>query len=251
MAGRTDDNEEHGIEEALQQFVNAQLQGQEPDTDEFVKKYPELEDQLRERIGKLERIDTLLDSIVQADESDYGTTVMLPDLAGRKIGSFEIGEMIGRGGMGVVHLARDTKLDRSVAIKTMPVDLMGDSAARMRFKREAKLLASLNHPNIAVIYDIIEQDAGSAYLVLEYVPGPTLADRIAHKPMKLRDVLPSGAPRPQAGQHQDYSRGQSQSPGFRPGQDDRHSGRRTGHDRNPTRPHSRYAGIYEPGICAW
>lgn len=78
--------------------------------------------------------------------------------------------------MGVVHLARDTKIDRSVAIKSMPVGLVDDSTARKRFKREAKLLASLNHPNIAVIHDIIEQDTGSGLLVLEYVPGPTLTE---------------------------------------------------------------------------
>jgi len=91
--------------------------------------------------------------------------------------------------MGVVHLARDTKLDRSVAIKSMPVGLAGDSTAHKRFKREAKLLASLNHPNIAVIHDIIEQDTGSGLLVLEYVPGPTLTEQIAHKPLKLEETL--------------------------------------------------------------
>jgi Tol biopolymer transport system component len=91
--------------------------------------------------------------------------------------------------MGVVYLARDTKLDRSVAIKSMPSELIGSPTARMRFKREAKLLASLNHPNIAVIHDIIEQDTGSGLLVLEHVPGQTLVERIAHKPMKLQDVL--------------------------------------------------------------
>jgi serine/threonine-protein kinase len=97
--------------------------------------------------------------------------------------------MIGRGGMGVVYLARDTKLDRSVAIKSMPVELVGDSTVRMRFKREARRLASLNHPNIAVIHDIIEQDTGSGYLVLEYVPGQSLAERIARKPLKLEEAL--------------------------------------------------------------
>ena len=76
--------------------------------------------------------------------------------------------MISRGGMGVVYLARDTKLDRSIAIKSMPAELVGDSTARMRFKREAKLLASINHPNIAVIHDLIEQDTGSG-LLLSYL----------------------------------------------------------------------------------
>jgi serine/threonine-protein kinase len=131
----------------------------------------------------------LLDSLVQADESDFADTAIGPDLAGQKIGSFEIGEIIGRGGMGVVYLARDTKLDRSVAIKSIPAELQANSTARMRFMREAKLLASLNHPNIAVIHDIIEQDASSGYLVLEYIPGQTLAERIADEPVKLQEAL--------------------------------------------------------------
>jgi serine/threonine-protein kinase len=192
MAGFTDNNQNRIIEEAVQQFVDAQLQGRQPDIDEFVKRYPEFEDQLRKRIGKLRKLDTLFSSLVQVDENDFDATAIGPDLAGQKIGSFEIGEMIGRGGMGVVYLARDTKLDRSVAIKSMPVELAGDSTARIRFMREAKLLASLNHPNIAVIHEIIEQDAGSGYLVLEYIPGQTLTERIAHKPLKLEDALSIG-----------------------------------------------------------
>ncbi len=131
----------------------------------------------------------MFDSLVQADQSDFESTPISEDLVGRKVGSFEIEEMIGRGGMGVVYLARDTKLDRSVAIKSIPAELQADSTAQMRFKREAKLLASLNHPNIAVIYDIIEQDAGSAYLVLEYVPGQTLAERIAGAKLELDETL--------------------------------------------------------------
>ncbi|MHC4072773.1 MAG: protein kinase domain-containing protein, partial [Planctomycetota bacterium] len=189
MNAPSDKNRDNVIEEALKKFVDAQLHGGEPEIEEFVEQYPECADHLRDRIRDLQQINTLLDSIVQADESDYASAMIIPDLAGRKIGSFEIGEVIGRGGMGVVHLARDTKLDRSVAIKSMPVELMGDSTARMRFKREAKLLASLNHPNIAVIHDIIEQDTGSGLLVLEYVPGPTLTEQIAHKPLKLEEAL--------------------------------------------------------------
>ncbi|MHC4227424.1 MAG: hypothetical protein ACYSW0_08360, partial [Planctomycetota bacterium] len=110
----SDKNSDNVLEEALKKFVDAQLHSGQPEIDEFVEQYPECADQLRERISDLQQINTLFDSIVQADESDYANTMIIPDLAGRKIGSFEIGEMIGRGGMGVVHLAHDTKLDRSV-----------------------------------------------------------------------------------------------------------------------------------------
>ncbi|NOR67700.1 MAG: protein kinase, partial [Woeseiaceae bacterium] len=192
MVAQTNDNQGTILEEALTRFVDECLQGKQPDVDEFVEQYPQCEAQLKVRLQDLEEIDSLFDSLVQADASDFDATVTGHDLTGRKIGAFEIGEMIGRGGMGVVYLARDTKLDRSVAIKSMPAELQANETARMRFKREAKLLASLNHPNIAVIYDIIEQDDDYSYLVLEYIPGRTLRERIADQPLKLEEILSIG-----------------------------------------------------------
>jgi len=192
MAGLIDDNQKHVLEEALRQFVNSQLRGQEPDIDEFIKRYPEFEHQIRKRIRKLYKINNLFNSLVQPDDSDFEDAATGQELVGRKVGSFEIVEMIGRGGMGIVYLARDTKLDRSVAVKSMSAKLTDDSTNWMRLRREAKLLASLNHPNIAVIYEIIEQDAGAGYLILEYVPGQILAERIAGEPLKLEQALSIG-----------------------------------------------------------
>ncbi|MHC4433857.1 MAG: serine/threonine-protein kinase, partial [Planctomycetota bacterium] len=189
MAGASDDNQKDIVKEAVRQFVDARLQGEKPDTDEFVRKYPGLESQIRKGIQELLKINALFDSLVQADEGDFDATATGDDLAGQKVGNFEIVEIIGRGGMGVVYLARDTKLKRAVAIKSMPVEMQADSTARLRFRREAELLASLNHPNIAVIHEIVEQDEGGGFLVLEYVPGRTLAEQIAHKPLKLEEVL--------------------------------------------------------------
>ncbi|MHC4144379.1 MAG: protein kinase domain-containing protein, partial [Planctomycetota bacterium] len=189
MAKPIDDNQNHALEEAMEQFVDSQLWDEEPNVDEFVSKYPEFEHQIRKRIRKILKIHALFDSLVQADESDFEDAATGQDLVGRKVGSFEIVEIIGRGGMGVVYLARDTKLDRSVAVKSIPAKLADDSTARMRFHREAKLLASLNHPNIAVIYDIIEQDEELSYLILEYVPGESLAQRIAREPLKVEGAL--------------------------------------------------------------
>ncbi|MHC4806512.1 MAG: protein kinase domain-containing protein [Planctomycetota bacterium] len=191
MVADRDDNKANTLDEALTQFVNAYVRGEQPDIDEFVAQYPQHEAGIRQRIESLCEIDSLFDSIVQADEGDFTDVVTEPDLVGRTIGNFEIVEMIGRGGMGVVYLARDTKLDRSVAIKSMPADLAGNPNARMRLLREAKLLASLNHPNIAVIHEIIEEEQ-SGYLILEYVPGETLAQRIAHEPLKLEQALSIG-----------------------------------------------------------
>jgi len=192
MARAIDDNQKGIIKEAVRQFVDAQLQDQELDIDEFVKKYPGLDSKIREGIKELQKINALFDSLVQADESDFEEAAAGQELVGQKVGTFDIVEMIGRGGMGVVYLARDTKLDRSVAVKSMPAELQASSTAQARFQREAKLLASLNHPNIAVIHEIIEQEEGASYLILEYVPGETLAERIAGEPLKLEQALSIG-----------------------------------------------------------
>ncbi len=95
---------------------------------------------------------------------------------GSRLGSYEVTALIGQGGMGEVYRAHDTKLGRDVALKVLP-DLFADDPERLaRFQREARVLASLNHPNIASIYGLEEQD-GVRALVLELVEGPTLAER--------------------------------------------------------------------------
>jgi serine/threonine protein kinase/tetratricopeptide (TPR) repeat protein len=189
MAASLDDNQERRIEDAVSQFVEMRARGEAPEVHEFVKRYPGLEGEISESIRAVAKIDSLFDSVIQADASDFEGTCGEGDLVGQRMGNFEIAEMIGRGGMGVVYLARDTKLDRSVAIKSMPAKLASDPTARARFRREARLLASLNHPNIAVIHDIIEQDEGAGYLVLEYVAGETLAERVAREPLTLSQAL--------------------------------------------------------------
>ncbi len=193
MAEPINDKQKDIIKDAVQRFIEAQSQGKNLDIDEFAGQYPDLQRQIKERIRDMQHTDVLFDSLVQADEGDLENETAGHDLVGHNIGNFEIVEIIGRGGMGIVYLARDTKLNRSVAIKSLPGLLIGGSTARMRLRREAKLLASLNHPNIAVIYDVIEQegDAGG-YLVLEYVPGDTLAQRIARKPLKYQEALSIG-----------------------------------------------------------
>jgi eukaryotic-like serine/threonine-protein kinase len=97
--------------------------------------------------------------------------------AGTELGSYEITGAIGAGGMGEVYQAHDTKLGRDVAIKVLPEAFAHDPERLSRFQREAKMLASLNHPNIATIYGL-EQSNGTSYLVMELVSGETLAERI-------------------------------------------------------------------------
>ncbi|MHC4556376.1 MAG: protein kinase domain-containing protein [Planctomycetota bacterium] len=111
------------------------------------------------------------------------------NIPGSRIGPFRIERELGRGGAGVVYLAHDTKLDRSVAIKSLPAELVENPKARMRFSREARLLASVNHPNIATIHEVLEEAESVGYLILEYVPGQTLAERIGKSKLKLQEVL--------------------------------------------------------------
>ena len=107
---------------------------------------------------------------------------------GTRLGSLEITALLGKGGMGEVYRARDTKLKREVAIKILPEEFSRDPARVNRFQREAEVLASLNHPNIAAIYDV--QEAGIVrFLVLELVEGETLAERIRRGAIPVGEVL--------------------------------------------------------------
>ncbi len=105
-----------------------------------------------------------------------------------QIGQYSVEREIGRGGMGVVYLARDSKLDRAVAMKALPEHLAGDAERLARFEREAKTLAQLSHPNVAGIYGVEEQD-GQRFLILEYVEGETLAERLDRGPLEMDEAL--------------------------------------------------------------
>src|SRR5436305_3984689 len=105
----------------------------------------------------------------------------MPISIGSVLGSHEITALLGKGGMGEVYRARDLRLKREVAIKILPEEFSRDPDRVSRFQREAEVLASLNHPNIAAIYDV-EEAEHSRFLVLEFVEGETLAERIGRGP---------------------------------------------------------------------
>jgi len=111
--------------------------------------------------------------------------------AGARLGPYEIQASLGAGGMGVVYHATDTKLGRPVALKIIRAELVANEEGLRRFEREARVLASLNHPRIAAIHSI-EESNGTRFLVLEYVPGPTLAERLRRGPLSLREALQVG-----------------------------------------------------------
>ena len=108
--------------------------------------------------------------------------------SGTKLGHYEISTLLGKGGMGEVWRARDTKLGREVAIKTLPEEFAKDADRLARFEREAKLLASLNHPNIAAIHGF-EQENGTHFLILELVEGDPLADRLKRGAIPVEESL--------------------------------------------------------------
>ena len=111
-----------------------------------------------------------------------------PTLTGQQLGPYQVQDLLGVGGMGQVYRARDTRLGRDVALKVLPRLFAADAERVARFDREARLLASLNHPNIAAIYGF-EQASGVHALVLELVEGPTLADRLQRGPVPIAEAL--------------------------------------------------------------
>ena len=107
---------------------------------------------------------------------------------GARVGAYEIVSPIGAGGMGEVYRARDTRLDRTVAIKVLPAEMSSDPDRRERFDREARAISSLNHPHICILHDVGNQD-GTSYLVMEYLEGETLASRLSKGPLPIDQVL--------------------------------------------------------------
>jgi eukaryotic-like serine/threonine-protein kinase len=109
-----------------------------------------------------------------------------------QVGPYRIVERLGAGGMGEVYLAEDTRLGRQVALKRLTDSSLGDAAARVRILREAGAAATLNHPNVAAVYDVLDSD-GRAYIVMEYVPGESLADQLHHQgPLSTDRVVQIG-----------------------------------------------------------
>src|ERR1035437_9000889 len=106
---------------------------------------------------------------------------------GTKLGPYEILAALGAGGMGEVYRARDTRLERRVAVKILPSHLSENPEAKQRFEREARTISSLNHPNICTLHDVGHQD-GVDYLVMEHLEGQTLAERLSKGPLPIDQV---------------------------------------------------------------
>jgi len=149
---------------------------------------------------------------------------------GQTLGHYRILEQIGAGGMGVVYQAYDTKLERNVALKVLPSGALADEPARKRFRREALVLAKLNHPNIETVHEF-GNEGGIDFLVTEYIPGVTLDAKLSAGPLPEKQVVElgiqlgrrdssstpqgAGSPRPEACQPACYFRRPFETSGFR------------------------------------
>src|SRR5712692_10562896 len=111
--------------------------------------------------------------------------------AGSRLGPYEILAPIGAGGMGEVYKARDTRLERTVAVKVLPQHMSASSEVRQRFEREAKTISQLSHPHICALYDV-GREGETEYLVMELLEGETLSDRLARGPLQLEQTLRYG-----------------------------------------------------------
>src|SRR5215510_13315995 len=112
----------------------------------------------------------------------------MPLSTGTRLGPYELGNQIGEGGMGEVYKAKDTRLDRTVAIKVLPSELASDREFRERFEREAKTISALNHPNICTLFDI-GKEGDVQFLVMEYLEGETLASRLDRGALPANEAL--------------------------------------------------------------
>jgi len=139
-------------------------------------------------VGLRQQVEALLARAAGFMEAPAWAAPSTPLTAGTRIGPYEIQSAIGAGGMGEVYKARDTRLDRTVAIKVLPPDVSGDPERRARFEREAKAIAGLTHPHICSLHDVGEQD-GAMFLVMEHLSGETLAARLVKGRLPLDQAL--------------------------------------------------------------
>ena len=180
----------------ISQLYDAALQRPAPERHAFLASACGDDELLRDEIESLLANDagatTALVSVagpVVAPTHSHADTV--PPMVGLVLGHYRIGDRLGAGGMGVVYRARDTRLERDVALKVLPAATLADDTARGRFRKEALALARLNHPNIGTVFDFNTEN-GVDFLVMELIVGESLDDQIARLPLAERDVAALG-----------------------------------------------------------
>ena len=176
----------------IEKLYHSTLEREESQRAAFLKEACGGDDELRREVESLlahgTRAGNLLETPVMEVAAKMFDEGPGKSLMGRRLGNYEIRSLLGVGGMGEVYRAHDSKLGREVALKVLPPAFTHDPERLARFKREARMLASLNHPNIAAIYGF-EESGGRHFLVLELVPGQTLAERAAAGPLPVPEAL--------------------------------------------------------------
>jgi serine/threonine protein kinase/Flp pilus assembly protein TadD len=194
MATTNNNDREHEVEQAVWKFLDAQLRGSARDIEELVKKYPEFEDRIRKKITDFQKVDSLFDSLFQADESDFeetGTVCNLAgqDLVGTQIGHYKLLSVVSEGGMGIVYLAEQKQpIRRRVALKVIKPG-MDSKRVIARFESERQALALMDHPNIAQVYDAGTTESGRPYFVMEYVKGVSITEHCDRHKLIIEERL--------------------------------------------------------------
>jgi eukaryotic-like serine/threonine-protein kinase len=174
------------------QLYHAALLKAVPDRAAFVREACGGDDTMQREVESLLALDGSAQNFLNAPAAGAAARLMTDvhhvSLIGRQLGAYRVDSLLGAGGMGEVYRARDTKLGRDVAIKILPRLFVSEPRLLARFEREARVLASLNHPHIGAIYGLEDVD-GIPALVLEFIDGVTLADRLAKGPLPVRDAL--------------------------------------------------------------
>jgi hypothetical protein len=180
----------------IEQLCNAALEREASQRGAFLAQACQGDDELRREVESLLAQEKPAESFLESVGAEVSRRVLAKirgadgeeSMIGRRLGSYQVVSLLGAGGMGEVYQARDTKLGRDVAVKVLPAGLIHDADRLTRFQREARMLAALNHPNIATIHGL-EQSDSMHYLVMELVPGETLALRISKGAVPVQEAL--------------------------------------------------------------
>ena len=176
----------------IERLCNAALEREEGGREAFLKEACEGDDGLFDEVNSLLRHQRKAEGFIETPAFELEAQRIAEDrissIVGQKIGSYKILSPLGRGGMGEVYLAEDTSLERKVAIKFLPEYLENDETAQTRFIREAKSAAAIDHPYICKIHEVGEV-GNRHYIVMEYVKGETLKDRLTKGPIPHREAL--------------------------------------------------------------
>src|SRR5262245_45750172 len=195
---------EHDRWEQIERLYHAALE-REPDArDEFLDEACAGDENLRREVAGLLACDASSDSFILSPAIEIAARAMAAEplieasnnpmgslIAGSQIGAYQLLEPLGRGGMGEVHLALDTRLGRKVAIKLLPVEFTADAGRVRRFEQEARAASALNHPNIITIYELgetVTENESLRYIVTEYIEGETLRQRMANAPRRQLEL---------------------------------------------------------------